>query len=95
MYKIEQKYRATYTGEEVTTQMTGVNNEQQYEKEWVPNNVFNNYLTSQAIMGGDNVFPDGPDVLTVTVRLVEDPGFVSTSNLWNVTGRISWSERQA
>ena len=48
-----------------------------------------------AIMGGDNVFPDGPDVLTVTVRLVEDPGFVSASNPWNVTGRISWSESQA
>ena len=48
-----------------------------------------------SILGGDNVFPDGPDVLTVTVQLVEDPGFVSTSNPWNVTGRISWSESQA
>ena len=56
MYKIEQKYRATYTGEEVTTQMTVVGNEQQYEKEWVPNNVFNNHLTSQAIvLGGGEV----------------------------------------
>lgn len=56
MYKIEQKYRATYTGEEVTTQMTVQSNEQTYEKEWVPNNVFNNHLTSQAIvLGGGEI----------------------------------------
>lgn len=56
MFKIEQKFRATYTGEEVTTQMTVTGNEQQYEREWVPNNVFNNHLTSQAIvLGGGEV----------------------------------------
>lgn len=52
MFKIEQKFRATYTGEEVTTQMTVQGTQQQYEREWVPNNVFNNHLTSQAIVLG-------------------------------------------
>ena len=48
-----------------------------------------------SILGGNNVFPDGPDVLTIVARLVEDPSTVSTSNPFNVTGRISWTESQA
>jgi hypothetical protein len=52
MYKIEQKYRSSYTGEDVTTRMTLQGQVQQYEKEWVPNNVFNNHITTQAIVLG-------------------------------------------
>ena len=48
-----------------------------------------------SILGGNNVFPDGPDVLTIVARLVEDPSTVSTSNPFNVTGRISWTESHA
>jgi hypothetical protein len=48
-----------------------------------------------AIMGGDNVFPDGPDVVTLTAVLNEDPSTVSSSNPFIVSGRISWSESQA
>jgi hypothetical protein len=48
-----------------------------------------------SIMGGDGTFPDGPDVLTVVARLLEDPSTVSSSNPFSVTGRISWSESQA
>lgn len=48
-----------------------------------------------SILGGDNVFPDGPDVLTVVAQLSEDPSTVSTSNPFNATGRLSWSESQA
>ena len=48
-----------------------------------------------SILGGNNVFPDGPDVLTIVAKLVEDPSTVSTSNPFNVTGRISWTESQA
>ena len=48
-----------------------------------------------AILGGDNTFPDGPDVLTVVATLTEDPSTVSESNPFVVTGRISWSESQA
>jgi hypothetical protein len=48
-----------------------------------------------SILGGDNVFPDGPDVLTVTAILSEDPSTVTSSNPFQVSGRISWSESQA
>ena len=48
-----------------------------------------------SILGGDNVFPDGPDVLTVVAKLSEDPSTVSSTNPFNVTGRISWTESQA
>ena len=48
-----------------------------------------------SIMGGDNIFPDGPDILTVVARLTEDPGTVSNSNPLIVNSRISWSESQA
>ena len=48
-----------------------------------------------SILGGDNVFPDGPDVLTVVAKLSEDPSTVSSTNPFNVTGRISWEESQA
>ena len=48
-----------------------------------------------SILGGNNVFPDGPDVLTVVAKLNEDPSTVSDTNPFNVTGRISWTESQA
>jgi hypothetical protein len=48
-----------------------------------------------SILGGDNIFPDGPDVLTVVAKLVEDPSTVTSTNPFNITGRISWSESQA
>ena len=48
-----------------------------------------------AILGGDNTFPDGPDVLTVVAVLTEDPSSVSATNPYIVSGRISWTESQA
>jgi len=48
-----------------------------------------------SIMGGDNTFPDGPDVLTVVAVLTEDPSSVSATNPYIVSGRISWTESQA
>jgi len=48
-----------------------------------------------SIMGGDGTFPDGPDLLTIIARLVEDPSTVSPTNPFSVSGRISWSESQA
>lgn len=48
-----------------------------------------------SILGGNGVFPDGPDVLTVVAKLVEDPSTVTSTNPFNITGRISWSESQA
>ena len=48
-----------------------------------------------SILGGDNIYPDGPDVLTVVAKLVEDPSTVSGPNPFTITARISWSESQA
>ena len=48
-----------------------------------------------SILGGDNVYPDGPDVLTVVATLNEDPSTVTGSNPFIISGRISWSESQA
>jgi hypothetical protein len=48
-----------------------------------------------SILGGDATFPDGPDMLTIVARLVEDPSTVSSVNPFVISGRISWSESQA
>ena len=48
-----------------------------------------------SILGGDNVFPDGPDIITVTATLTEDVSTVNNSNPWQLSGRISWAESQA
>jgi len=48
-----------------------------------------------SIMGGDNVYPDGPDVLTVTATLIEDPSTVSELTPFTITSRVGWSESQA
>lgn len=48
-----------------------------------------------SIMGGNGVFPDGPDVLTVVATIVEDPSTVSASNPFIISGRLSWTESQA
>ena len=48
-----------------------------------------------SILGGDGTFPDGPDTLTLVVKLIEDPSTVSATNPFNIAGRIGWSESQA
>ena len=48
-----------------------------------------------AILGGNNTYPDGPDVLTIVAKLVEDPSSVTTANPFTIVGRVSWSESQA
>ncbi len=48
-----------------------------------------------SILGGDGTYPDGPDILTLVAKLIEDPSTVSSTNPFNITGRISWSESQA
>ncbi len=48
-----------------------------------------------SILGGDNVFPDGPDILTIVAVLAEDISSVNASNPWTVSGRVSWAESQA
>ena len=40
-----------------------------------------------SILGGNNIFPDGPDVLTVFCTNI-------SGNSGNIRGRVSWSEAQ-
>jgi hypothetical protein len=53
MQKIQKLYRATYTGEEITSSMTFEGGQWKYEREFVPNSVVNNRLSSQACVIGN------------------------------------------
>jgi hypothetical protein len=62
MYRISQKFRATYEGEDVVTLLEFTGGESTSTTEYVANNVFNNYLTTQAVVigNGDSAkFKDG------------------------------------
>ena len=47
-----------------------------------------------SILGGDSVFPSGPDLLTIAVQ-PQDTSGVNFSSPITVTGKVSWSESQA
>ena len=47
-----------------------------------------------SILGGDGVFPNGPDILTVVANCVDSTG-VSQDNPYTVTARVTWKESQA
>lgn len=47
-----------------------------------------------SILGGDGVFPNGPDVLTIAVKVV-DTGGIDADNPFKTSSRITWAESQA
>ena len=47
-----------------------------------------------SILGGDGIFPNGPDILTVAVRVVNTAP-ISASQPFSCSSRITWSESQA
>ena len=47
-----------------------------------------------SILGGDGVFPNGPDVMTICVSAI-DSSEVSAQSIYAVSARLSWSESQA
>jgi hypothetical protein len=47
-----------------------------------------------SILGGDGVFPNGPDILTLAVKVV-DTADISATSPFVASGRITWSESQA
>ena len=51
-------------------------------------------LLGNSILGGDGVYPDGPDVLTIAVKPV-DTSQITGSSPFIVTARMSWTEAQA
>jgi hypothetical protein len=55
------------------------------------NSVLAGGTTTTGSTDGSNVFPDGPDIVTITVRNLSAAN-VTTSN---INGRLSWTEAQA
>jgi hypothetical protein len=47
-----------------------------------------------AIQGGDGIFPDGPDLLTISASVI-DTALIGAATPFRVGGRISWTESQA
>jgi hypothetical protein len=47
-----------------------------------------------SILGGDGIFPSGPDLLTLAVQPTNTVG-ISSSTPFIVSGKLSWSESQA
>ena len=47
-----------------------------------------------SILGGNGTFPNGPDILTVLVKVVNTQGISATSP-FTASARITWSESQA
>ena len=53
MQKIKKLYRDSYTGEDVVTTSTYQNSAWSFEKEWIPNQITNQTITSQALVIGN------------------------------------------
>ena len=47
-----------------------------------------------SILGGDGIFPDGPDILTICASILDLSGITSTTP-FTITGRVTWTESQA
>jgi hypothetical protein len=48
-----------------------------------------------SIIGGDGIFPNGPDVLTVLAVFMENQNDISIDGNFQLTGRVTWTESQA
>ena len=62
-------------------------------------NVFNQNIDNllslgNSVLGGDGVFPDGPDVLTVAIAPLNTSG-ITVNSPFSLSSRVSWSESQA
>lgn len=47
-----------------------------------------------SILGGDSIFPNGPDLLTIAATVLDSSSITVTSPA-SITGRITWTESQA
>jgi hypothetical protein len=47
-----------------------------------------------SILGGDDVFPNGPDIITLCAVALDTTG-ISTASPFTITARLSWQESQA
>lgn len=47
-----------------------------------------------SIQGGDGIYPDGPDLLTISASII-DTSLIGAATPFRIAGRISWTESQA
>ena len=47
-----------------------------------------------SILGGDGVYPNGPDLLCLVANIVDSTG-VDTNNPYSISARVTWQESQA
>jgi hypothetical protein len=47
-----------------------------------------------SILGGDGVFPNGPDLLTIAIKVI-DTSDISAASPFECGARVTWSESQA
>lgn len=47
-----------------------------------------------SVIGGDDVFPNGPDLLTIAATILDGSG-IAVTNPYTITCRITWTESQA
>jgi hypothetical protein len=47
-----------------------------------------------SILGGDGIFPDGPDLLTICARPLDVAG-ITVDTPFTITSRVTWTESQA
>jgi hypothetical protein len=47
-----------------------------------------------SILGGDGTYPDGPDVVTIAIEVI-DTAFITADTPFRISGNIAWSESQA
>lgn len=47
-----------------------------------------------SILGGDSVFPNGPDLITIAVKPI-DTSSISSSDPYQSSARLTWTESQA
>ena len=46
-----------------------------------------------SILGGDSVFPAGPDLMTLAIQ-AKDTSEITSSSPFIVSGKLSWKESQ-
>jgi hypothetical protein len=47
-----------------------------------------------SILGGDGVFPNGPDLVTIAANVI-NTAEIDSGNSFQVSSRLSWAESQA
>jgi hypothetical protein len=47
-----------------------------------------------SILGGDGVFPNGPDIITITANVI-NTAEIDSANSFQISSRLSWAESQA